>query len=410
MKSDLDRLMAVRNLEALVVVSDHDFCPPRDYLTNGAKVTGGLLLKKRGAAPLMIVNSMEIEEAKASELEVLTFYDLGYAELIEALQGDRSRAMLHLWQRALEHEAVPPGRVGIYGTGAANEHIELARELNEMMPAYEFVGESGTTLFDEAAITKDADEIERIKAVADGTNAAIRAVWDYIASHHAQGDTVVDQEGKPLTIGDVKRFIRRALLDHDLEDTGMIFAQGRDAGFPHSRGQDNAPLKTGQAIVFDLFPRQLGGGYHHDMTRTWCIDYAPPAVQQAYDEVMEAFDISLEAYAEPGQPAHTLQDAVLDYLESKGHPTQRSQPGTMNGYVHSLGHGVGLNIHEAPAMSHLRQEDILQVGNVITIEPGVYYPDQGFGVRIEDMLYIDASGQFVTLTDFPKDLILPLKG
>lgn len=410
MKSELDRLMAARNLEALVVVSDHDFCAPRDYLTNGARVTGGLVLKKRGAAPIMIVNSMEIEEAKASGLDVYSYYDLGYAEILEALEGDRSRAMLHLWQRALEHEAVPAGRVGIYGSGAANEHIELARELNEAVEVYEFVGERGTTLFDEAAITKDADEIERIKTVAYGTNAAIRVVWDYIASHRAQGDTVVNAEGVPLTIGEVKRFIRRALLDHDLEDTGMIFAQGRDAGFPHSRGQDSAPLKTGKAIVFDLFPRELGGGYHHDMTRTWCIDYAPPAVQQAYDEVMEAFTLSLDTYAEPGQPAHTLQDAVLDYLEGKGHPTQRSHPGTLDGYVHSLGHGVGLNIHEAPAMSHLRKEDILQAGNVITIEPGVYYPDRGFGVRVEDMLYIDADGALVTLTDFPKDLILPLKG
>ena len=410
MKTDLDRLMAERNLEALVVVGEDGYNPARDYLTNGAKVTGGQVLKKRGAEPVMIVNGMEVEEAKASGLAVYTPFDLGWAALMQAAENDQRKARLAFWRRLLEAQEVPHGRVGVYGAGDVNHYIELVRQINEAIPEYEFVGEMDRTLFDEAAVTKDAQEIERIKVVAQGTSAVIQATWDYIAGHRAEGDSVVNGDGTPLTIGMVKRFIRRALLDYDLEDTHMIFAQGRDGGFPHSRGQDSMALKTGQAIVFDLFPRELGGGYFHDMTRTWSIGYATPEVRQAYDEVMEAFRISMEAYEEPGQPAHTLQDAVLDYLESKGHPTQRSKPGTMEGYVHSLGHGVGLKIHEAPAISHLRREDVLQVGNVLTIEPGVYYPDKGFGMRIEDMLYIDENGQMVTLTDFHKELVLPLRG
>ena len=108
-------------------------------------------------------------------------------------------------------------------------------------------------------------------------------------------------------------------------------------------------------------------------------------------------------------PAKAMQMAVQDYLESKGHKTSRSHPGTNEGYVHGLGHGVGLKIHERPSISHL-SEDKLVAGNVITIEPGVYYPDRGFGVRIEDMVYIADDGQLVTLTDFHKELVLPLKG
>jgi Xaa-Pro aminopeptidase len=391
-------------------VGGHDFNPMRDYLTNGAQVTGGLVIKKRGSAPVMIVNSMEIEEAQASGLIVHTYYDLGWAELIEQYEGNRGQAELALWERAPQQQEIAPGRVGIYGTGEVHVFIDTAQRLNTRLADYEFVGEGGSrTLFDEAALTKSPDEIERIKAVAQGTSAAIRAAWDFIAGHRAPDGTVIRADGTPLTIGDVKRFIRRELLDHDLEDTGMIFAQGRDGAFPHSRGQDSMPLQTGQAIVFDLFPREIGGGYHHDMTRTWCIGHAAADVQQAYDEVMRAFQIALETYEEPGQPAHTLQDAVLDYLESKGHPTQRSHPGTMTGYVHSLGHGVGLKIHEAPSISHLQKNDRLEPGNVITIEPGVYYPDQGFGVRIEDMLYIDEAGRMVTLTDFHKELVIPLR-
>jgi Xaa-Pro aminopeptidase len=104
-----------------------------------------------------------------------------------------------------------------------------------------------------------------------------------------------------------------------------------------------------------------------------------------------------------------LQEQVQDYFESKGHPTTRSNPSTSVGYVHSLGHGVGLNIHERPSIGHL-SKDTLQPGNVISIEPGLYYPERGFGVRIEDLCYVDASGALVSLTDFHKELVLPLRG
>jgi len=124
---------------------------------------------------------------------------------------------------------------------------------------------------------------------------------------------------------------------------------------------------------------------------------------------MEAFKVSVDTYAEPGQPCHELQDAVLDYFEGKGHPTRRSQPGSSIGYSHSLGHGVGLNIHERPSISHRETKDIFEKGNFITIEPGLYYPDKGIGMRIEDSFIIDDSGVLVSITPFHKELVLPLK-
>lgn len=409
MKSDLDRLMAARNLQAVVVVGDETYSAPRDYLTNGAQVTGGLVLKKRGADPVMVVNPMETEEAAASGLKVYSYHDFDYSELIKAANGDRSKANIGLWERVLRQNEVPPGRIGIYGTSDVNVYIEMVRDLNQMSD-YEFVGERGMTVFDEAYVTKDAQEIERLKSVAARTSATLQATWDFIASHRAEGETVVKADGSPLTIGDVKRFVRRTLLDHDLEDTHMIFAQGRDGGFPHSRGQEDMALQLGQAIVFDLFPREFGGGYFHDVTRTWCIGYAPEEVQQTYDTVMKAFEIAMAAYEEPGQPAYTLQEAVLDYYEDLGHPTQRSHPSTTSGYIHTLGHGIGLNIHERPSISHIQRTDRLQTGNVLTIEPGLYYPEKGYGVRVEDSVYIDEAGHMVTLTDFHKKLVIDLKG
>jgi Xaa-Pro aminopeptidase len=410
MKSDLDRLMTERDLQGFIVAGGEGENTIRAYLTNGAEVGAGYIIKKRGSDPVIVCGPMEIEEARKSGLEVYTFFDLGWADLVKAAEGNRIKAEVGMWGNFLKQFDIPPGKIGVYGTGSLSAYIELVKLVQLSNPSYEFVGELGANIFDEAAITKDAEELARIQSVAERTNRVLEQTWDYIAGHDVQGETIIKADGNPLTIGDVKRFVRRALLDVDLEDTGMIFAQGRDGGFPHSRGEAHEALKLGQAIVFDLFPRELGGGYYHDMTRTWCIGYAPPEVQTAYDQVMQAFQIALDTYEEPGQPAHTLQDAVLDTFEAQGHSTTRLDMSAQHGYMHSLGHGIGLNIHERPSLSHLVKKDTIQVGNVFTIEPGLYYPERGFGIRVEDSVYVDESGKLVSLTPFRKDLVLPLKG
>ncbi|MDZ4767714.1 MAG: M24 family metallopeptidase [Chloroflexota bacterium] len=412
MKRDLDSLMQQRGLDAYLVLGgilgDEGDNEILTYMSGGAPITGGTIMGARGVAPLLVVNAMEIEEAAKSGLTIMTEFDFGWAQLIETAQGDRAQAAVGLIGRIMSHVGVTAGRVGVYGRGAINRSIEFVRMLREAYPAIAFVGETGMTLFDEAALTKDDDELARLRSVAGRTSEVLHATWDYIAGHRADGDRVVDAAGAALTIGAVKRFIRRALLDRDLEDTGTIFAQGRDGGFPHSRGEAAEGLRLGQAIIFDLFPRELGGGFHHDCTRTWSIGFATPDVQRAYDQVRDAFDIAIDTFR-IGMTAKQLQGGVQDYLEAQGHPTTRSHPGTTSGYMHSLGHGVGLAIHERPSLSHL-SEDVLQAGMVISIEPGLYYPDDGFGVRLEDLVYVDAGGSLVSLTDFHNDLILPLRG
>jgi Xaa-Pro aminopeptidase len=206
-------------------------------------------------------------------------------------------------------------------------------------------------------------------------------------------------------------------MDRDLEERDMIFAQGRDGAFPHSRGNNAQPLKLGEAIVFDLFPFEQGGGYYHDMTRTWCIGYAPDEVREAHQQVLGALNVAIDSFA-VGRNICEMQNAVQTYFEERKHPTLRSHPGTTTGYTHGLGHGVGLSVHEGYTISHFNKTDTFQVGNVITIEPGLYYPERGYGVRVEDTFYIQDGGgmltnpksQLVSLTDVPKDLILPLRG
>jgi Xaa-Pro aminopeptidase len=145
------------------------------------------------------------------------------------------------------------------------------------------------------------------------------------------------------------------------------------------------------------------------MTRTWCIGQAPDDVRAAYEEVREIFDKIVGAL-KVGEYSGKYQEMTLDDFESRRHPTQRNKPGTLEGYVHSLGHGLGLNVHEAPNLSVITRGSNLAPGNVFTVEPGLYYPDRGFGVRLEDTVYLDPASKLHTLTDFPYDLVIPLHG
>ena len=408
MKADLDRLMLDRDLDGIIVAGGEEFNAARYYMSNGAQITHGAVFKRRDKPALLVCNRMEVEEAARSGLDVLTDVELGFYDRLKEAEGDSIRAMALFWSDVLVHLGLNSGRVGLYGTWQINKTIALYDILLKELDQYEFVVEAAGTLIEEAMLTKDEEEIRRMKSVAARTNDVMAIAWDYIAGLKRDGVYICDEAGKRATIGDIKRLVRSELMARGLEDTNMIFAQGRDAGFPHSRGEAELPLQQGQTIVFDLFPREMGGGYHHDMTRTWCIGYAPPEVQAAYETVTEAFDISVEAFG-LNKPTHLMQEAVLDHFESKGHPTTRSDPSTMEGYVHSLGHGVGIDIHEGPSISHLRREDTFRIGNALTIEPGLYYPERGYGVRVEDLFIIDNQGELVSLTTFRKDLVIPLR-
>jgi Xaa-Pro aminopeptidase len=112
---------------------------------------------------------------------------------------------------------------------------------------------------------------------------------------------------------------------------------------------------------------------------------------------------------EAGLPCPEFQRRTCDLFEAKGHPTIQSEPGTQDGYVHSLGHGLGLNVHERPWFGrNASSEDRLEQGSVVTIEPGLYYPDRGLGVRLEDTVWVRPDGKMEVLAEYPHDLILKM--
>jgi Xaa-Pro aminopeptidase len=403
LKSDIDHLMAERGFDALVVTGPMTGNTALAYMTNGTKIGHGTLIKRRGEPAALLHGAMERDEAAKSGLEGLEYGELGYMELLKET-GDPFQATLGMLVNALERLEVS-GTVAFYGVGDPGRSYLLLKALSERLPDLTITGETDPNLFDVAYATKDAGEIAHMRRVAEDTNAVMGEVVDFVRGHAARDGGLARADGSPLTVGDVKRFARLRLLEHDLEDPEeMIFAVGRDAGVPHSLGEDADPLRLGQAIIFDLFPRELGGGYFHDMTRTFCLGFAPDEVQAAYDDVLACFEHVFGAL-EIGQEASKYQDMACDFFEARGHKTIRSDPNTHEGYVHSLGHGLGLQVHALPRLVG-QGKDLLEPNQVFTVEPGLYYPERGFGVRVEDCVLARADGTFESLTPYPKDLVI----
>jgi Xaa-Pro aminopeptidase len=242
------------------------------------------------------------------------------------------------------------------------------------------------------------------------TIAVVGQAADYLTSHRVKDSILVKPDGSPLTIGDVKSRINLWLAERGVENPHeTIFAIGHDAGVPHSVGDPEAAMRLGQTIVFDIFPCEAGGGYFYDFTRTWCLGYAPDEVQKLYDDVLAVYH-QVVSELRPGALCRTYQELTCDLFQQRGHLSQRDDPQIQQGYTHSLGHGVGLNLHERPAFRLSSPEtEILKNGTVITVEPGLYYPEKGMGVRLEDTFYLRPDGIFEIFAPYPLDLVLPVK-
>jgi Xaa-Pro aminopeptidase len=223
-------------------------------------------------------------------------------------------------------------------------------------------------------------------------------------------EVLLREDGAPLTVGDVHAKIRLWVAERGAElPEGFIFSVGRDAGLPHSSGNPEDLMRLGQTIVYDIYPAERGGGYFYDFTRTWSLGYATPEAEELYGQVKEIYDRLMDNF-DLNASFKDYQRMTCEYFELKGHKSQLNTNAPLDGYVHSLGHGVGLNIHERPG-SHLTADDDnrLAPGVVITSEPGLYYPEKGMGFRIEDTIWVRPDGKMEILADYPYDFVLPMK-
>jgi Xaa-Pro aminopeptidase len=411
MKSDIDRGMKEKDIAAILVRGPAQHNASMTYFTGLVHLTGGYLLKILGHAPVIFCSDMERDEAASTGLELRVLSDYEPMKLFEAAEGDINLADAMLIEKILREYDVK-GRVSIYGQGEAGATYSTFNMLEARYPEVVIVGESMmNSVLDLARSTKDAEEVERIREMGKITAAVVADVVGFLSSHQAKENILVDRNGDALTIGDVKTKINLWLAMRGAENpNGSIFAIGREAGVPHSSGTDEDPIPLGETIIFDIYPCEAGGGYFHDFTRTWCLGYATDEALALYEDVLEVYETVYESI-KPDVLTREYQLMTCELFEEKGHPTICTDPRTLDGYVHSIGHSLGLSIHEAPIFRHsAMNKAVLTPGMVFTIEPGLYYPDRGMGVRIEDTVWMKPDGELETLVDFPKDLVIKIPG
>lgn len=410
MKSDLDSLMETKDLDAVLITGPGFHNPPMVYMTGGAHMTQADLIKKRGQEPVLFCSPMERDEAARTGLATQSFSNYPMEDLYKQANGNAVKALVLRYQRMLTEQGISSGRLAVYGRIDAGRAYAIFSALQKSMPELSILGEMDESALLSAMATKDHSEVERIRCMGKTTTQVVGRVAEFLSSQRAKGDVLVNQDGEPVTVGEVKRRINLWLAELGAENPEeTIFAVGRDAGVPHSTGNPSDVLRLGQTIVFDIFPCEAGGGYFYDFTRTWCLGYAPDEAQALYEDVLAVYQQIMDEL-EMGAHCPSYQLRACEIFEARGHPTIQSKPQTQEGYVHSLGHGVGLNIHERPWFGRNASEtDRLDPGSVFTIEPGLYYPERGLGVRLENTVWVRPDGKMEVLADYPMDLVLPVK-
>lgn len=245
--------------------------------------------------------------------------------------------------------------------------------------------------------TKTAREVAWITQAQEAAVAAMRAAIACIRTATIGPRGVLRQRGRILTAEHIKNVIARALMERHCVDQGTIVAVGPQSARPHDTG--SGPLRAGVPIVLDIFPRHRETGYWGDITRTVVRGEATAKTRQMYRAVHAAQRDAL-AMLRPGVELAAVHQTVEDSFLRAGFITKLEPPGRECGFIHSTGHGVGLDIHEEPRLN--RGPGQLAAGHVVTVEPGLYYPGVG-GVRIEDTVAITQRG-YKLLATFPKKL------
>lgn len=412
MKSDMDALMWEKKIDVLMVLGAAEHNPPMYYFTGGGHISAAVLIKKFGEDPVLFYNEMERDEAARTGLQIRSMGTYSMQDLLKEAEGDLALTGALRYRRMFNDIGLSAGRVAIYGNVEIGSSFATIKKFQSLMPNLEIIGENGMdSVFMRAMETKDENDVERIRRIGLLTTEVVRRTADFLMECQVgRDDVLLNEVGDPLTVGDVHAKIRLWVAELGAElPEGFIFSIGRDAGVPHSSGNPADLLRLGQTIVYDIYPAERGGGYFYDFTRTWSLGYATTEAELLYGQVKEIFNRLLDEFSK-GASFKDYQRITCEYFESKGHKSQLNTENPLDGYVHSLGHGVGLNIHERP-FSGLQVDDShrLLPGVVFTSEPGLYYPEKGMGFRIEDTLWMRPDGKIEILADYPYDFVLPMK-
>jgi Xaa-Pro aminopeptidase len=348
------------------------------------------LYAEKGDRRAAIIHSLEIPRVRESapELEIVPIEKLGADDLIasgkKGWEVELELALRVCREFGIEQATVPATFPVAHADYLRANGIEILVDRD---------------LFDNRRRSKNETELRGIRNAQKACEAALDVARSLLRRAEANG-AGLEVDGEPLTCERIKRLIEDVFADHEVEGGDMIVSHGPQTAVGHNMG--SGQIAPNEPIVFDLFPKDKATGCYADMTRTYVVGEPSDEVKEWYRLVKEALDSST-AEVKPGVNGRRLFEQVCDLFHGAGYKTQlNKEPGEVleDGFFHGLGHGVGLEVHELPAMSRTGHD--LVPGDVITIEPGLYRSGYG-GVRLEDLVLVTKDG-YEVITDYPYDL------
>ncbi len=334
---------------------------------------------ERNGTRTAYVGSLEVPRLSAIDgLEIVPLEELGLDELIAQGLG---------WHRMTTELVLRACRAAQVETAVTPRDFPL--EIADYLRANEVELEARGDLFDERRRVKTAAELAGIGRAQRASEHAMDAIRARL------------REGGPVTCEELQTEAMRVFSDEGvMVDDLVLVSVGAQTTIGHEPG--HGPIGEGEPVVVDLFPRDPVSGCYSDMTRTFCVGEPPEELVRYHALVREALDLAY-ATIRPGIPGSEPHRVVCELFEANGFQTQLSKaPGEVleEGFFHSLGHGVGLEVHELPSLGRVGEEIV--AGDVLAVEPGLYRTGFG-GCRLEDLVLVTEGGCEV-LTDYPYDL------
>ena len=383
-KEDINTKMTKRKstTPARLIVAASETDPDMLYATKFWAPDPFIFLQRNGKRTL-VLSDLEIDRGRkqADADEFIMF-----SELEREVQGKSKKApayekvLAHFLKKRGVRSAMVP----------ANFPLRYAEEL----AANKVRVRATNGLFWPEREAKSNKEVEMMRQASRITEKGLKRAIEVLKASKPGPGKRLRWLGKTLTSETLRAEIDSAILRAGGIPTGTIVAGGDQACDPHERGF--GPLYADSLIILDVFPRDAKTGYFGDMTRTVLRGRASDAQRKLWETVKAGQAMALMRI-KAGADGMTIHKAIQDFFASRGFPTT-IRKGRRVGFFHGTGHGLGLEIHEHPRLQKVTLKD----RQVLTVEPGLYYPGLG-GVRLEDVVLVTKPGCKI-LSRFPKQL------
>jgi Xaa-Pro aminopeptidase len=336
------------------------------------------LYVERNGSRHVVIGALELPRVRTIEgLQVHPLEEFGYDEL---LRSGKSRAEIRDEVNARACEAL--------GVAAAAVPGDFPLEIADSLRGRGLDVAADRELFDRRRRVKNEHELAGMRRAQRAAEAGMDAARELF------------RRGLSLTVEEVKAAIEARFVAADCTADEFIVSHGPQSAIGHHGGEGT--IAEGEPIVIDLWPRDRESGCYADMTRTFVIGDPSDELREWHRLCKDALDRAL-GEIRAGVTGKSVYDGTCDIFEAAGYKTQRTKEQGVpleEGFFHSLGHGVGLEVHEEPSLGMLGQE--LVAGDVVSVEPGLYKPGVG-GCRLEDLVVVTEGG-CENLTDSPYDL------